>query len=733
MSFNLGDLFLTVKGKQEGLREVTDGIKGVVDQAKDGVGKLDKFANGFKDFAKVTGGALITVGAGLTVYAKQATDFTTDYVSNSKRLSREIGTSVEEASRLTYAFSRLGLSTDDVSTSFGIFSKKITAATKDGAANRAEYQSLQAQIEKTNYEINQTTEEMRKNGDKSGELGIKLRGLQADLAGLQVKAQQTGSSFDKLGIETQDATGKTRPFVEVLFDVADKFKSMPDGAEKTALAMDLFGRSGKDMIKPLNLGAQGIKDLEAQADKLGITLTDKTVAGVAKLIESQKKMKENTDAIKIAVGTLTAPVLAKYNEKLAQLIGKFQELNPQAKTAAASVLAFGGPIATAAGGLLTFLGSYEQSKPAFAGIAQKIPLVGSFFGALGAFLTNPYVLAITAIGIALVFVLDKFGLLKPLIQFTKDAMNELWMVMQDVLKPAFDSIKQSLIELEPYWPALRDALKVIAAVLGGSVVAAILGFVVGVAAIIVALAYITAAVIDFVAFMVKGWSDLWYNVTTGVINAWNFIKQKFQEGVSWIHNKWNELAALPGRISAWMAGVPGAIAGGLSAAVGTINGWIGTFYNSGKALIDGFANGIQSAFGRAKDVVSGGLSAVRRLLPFSDAKEGPLKDLTKSGRSIFPTLARGALMSTGSLYDAVSQGLNGLPSAVLSASVGADVGVTGGGGGGGLGSILQPGGGNVFNVVIEKDADSDYFFRKFGRNLELAEKGMPTEAGSVGG
>jgi hypothetical protein len=47
----------------------------------------------------------------------------------------------------------------------------------------------------------------------------------------------------KLGTSFLDAAGHVKPMSEILPGVADKFKSMPDGAEKTALAVQLFGRA----------------------------------------------------------------------------------------------------------------------------------------------------------------------------------------------------------------------------------------------------------------------------------------------------------------------------------------------------------------------------------------------------------------------------------------------------------------------------------------------------------
>jgi len=84
------------------------------------------------------------------------------------------------------------------------------------------------------------------------------------------------SAFDSLGVSYTNADGSLRESTDVMLDVADKFSTMKDGAEKSALAMDIFGRSGEDMVPFLNQGAAGINELTAQADRLGVTLDGPT-------------------------------------------------------------------------------------------------------------------------------------------------------------------------------------------------------------------------------------------------------------------------------------------------------------------------------------------------------------------------------------------------------------------------------------------------------------------------
>lgn len=84
---------------------------------------------------------------------------------------------------------------------------------------------------------------------------------------------QAGMAFDRLGIAYTNTDGSLRDSTDVMLDVAGKFSTMKDGAEKSALAMDIFGKSGAEIIPFLNQGREGISALTDQADRLGVTLS----------------------------------------------------------------------------------------------------------------------------------------------------------------------------------------------------------------------------------------------------------------------------------------------------------------------------------------------------------------------------------------------------------------------------------------------------------------------------
>jgi hypothetical protein len=106
---------------------------------------------------------------------------------------------------------------------------------------------------------------------------------QEELTSSLVRLSRTASDADKgiktaaeafaaLDIKVQAADGTLKASDQLLAEVAERFARMEDGARKTALATELFGKSGAKLIPLLNSGAIGIAKMTQEARDLGIVI-----------------------------------------------------------------------------------------------------------------------------------------------------------------------------------------------------------------------------------------------------------------------------------------------------------------------------------------------------------------------------------------------------------------------------------------------------------------------------
>jgi hypothetical protein len=155
----------------------------------------------------------------------------------------------------------------------------------------------------------------------ASELTVGLQRLARGMEQAEKGSGPAAAALKTLGINAVDSSGHLRPMNDVLLDVAAKFAGMEDGAGKTALAMDLFGRSGANLIPLLNQGAGGIAALKAQADQLGVTMGGRDVAAANEYVDTMKEFHQVMGALGRELGLVVMPVLidiAKWAEKVAE-------------------------------------------------------------------------------------------------------------------------------------------------------------------------------------------------------------------------------------------------------------------------------------------------------------------------------------------------------------------------------------------------------------------------------
>lgn len=109
-------------------------------------------------------------------------------------------------------------------------------------------------------------------------------------------------AFRRLGVATRDSSGKLRSADQVLFDLTERFKDMPDGPEKVALAMRLFGRSGTELIPMLNKGKEALVEYGVEAREFGVILGEEDFAAAKQFKMASLDLDEALHGLKTTIG-----------------------------------------------------------------------------------------------------------------------------------------------------------------------------------------------------------------------------------------------------------------------------------------------------------------------------------------------------------------------------------------------------------------------------------------------
>lgn len=225
----------------------------------------------------------------------------------------------------------------DASGKFAAFGRSLKGLAVAGAAFAGVSASISGVAGSLKSTIN-AADEMSKAAAK---IGIPIEELSrlkyaADLSGVSFEGLQTGvkrlsnamsdalakptsmagQAFDQLGVSVKNADGTMKSSSEVLGEMADAFKAMPDGAQKTALAMDLMGRSGADMIPLLNGGSGALNKLLGEASQFGQVFTAEMGVQAEAFNDNMSRLSGAFGAVSANVAQVLLPHLAKFTDWL---------------------------------------------------------------------------------------------------------------------------------------------------------------------------------------------------------------------------------------------------------------------------------------------------------------------------------------------------------------------------------------------------------------------------------
>jgi len=189
--------------------------------------------------------------------------------------------------------------------------------------------------------------------------------------GMSDAAQNTGEAikgYQALGISVKDSAGNLKNSDVVMSEVADKFASMEDGANKTALAVAIFGKSGAAMIPMLNSGSKGIKEMTDEADKLGLVIGDKAGKASERFNDNLTRLGAVGEGFSNKVTAAMLPVLEKMSRSLfetAASAGGLDKAVLVAETAIKSMM-------TAGAGMVGVFKTLGESLGGFAATAAAV-------------------------------------------------------------------------------------------------------------------------------------------------------------------------------------------------------------------------------------------------------------------------------------------------------------------------------------------------------------------------
>ena len=485
-------------------------------------------------------------------------------------------------------------------------------------------------------------------------LGMLQATMSGSEAGTKYKAflRSATKGGEALGLSFTDANNQLLSMPEIMDLLRGKFGETMDAAEKMEL-QKAFGDA--EAVALIDLMYNKVGDLQdnilGMYDSLGSGVGVATeMASAINETEPERfqRLQQQAHNVTESIGNSLLPTindLMQTGGNLLTKVGTWIENNQElVRVIMLVVLAIGGfltvagtviAVVSAVGLIVTkTIAGFKLLKAGFLLAKGALaPLISSVWSFTAALLANP----VTWIVIGIVALIAALVLLYNKCEWFRNGVNAILNFFKEKLGAALEVVQNIFGAIGNVVGSVMDAAKATVSEKLGNMKDAYEahgGGIQGAAA---------AAVEGVKGIYTAGFTFL-DNLTGGKLTA---IKDKFVSGVTNIANGVREK----------FEGVKTAFSNGITNIKDTVTGAVTWFFESGKKVVSTFANGIRSAFTGAVDAVKGGLQRIRNMLPFSDAKEGPLSTLTLSGQRTLTTYAHGLELAQEAPAEAAETGL----------------------------------------------------------------------------
>lgn len=243
---------------------------------------------------------------------------------------------------------------------------------------------------------------------------------------MQTATKGTGDAakaFKELGIEVVDSNGELRDNEDVFYEALEALGQIENETQRDAYAMNIFGKSARDLNPLIEAGSERMKELAAQAHEYGYVMDEEALEANGKFKDSLDTLSTSQEALKRTIGTFFAPVLNDIATGLLNIVNAVQEFTEKNE-----------PLIPLITGLITALGALAAGL----GIASLIGTVSKAFAALNAIMAaNPIILVVGLIA----------GLVAALITAYKTndefraEVQEAWQTLKDFVSAGIEKIK----------------------------------------------------------------------------------------------------------------------------------------------------------------------------------------------------------------------------------------------------------------------------------------------------
>ena len=130
-------------------------------------------------------------------------------------------------------------------------------------------------------------------------------------------------AYEELGISVTDANGELRNSQDVFWEIIDALGQIENPTKRDSIAMQLLGKSARDLNPLINVGSEGMAAFAEEAHNAGAVMSSDVLAGFGAFNDELMRMKSGVGAAKNALGGVLLPILNELSGDGVSLLNTF--------------------------------------------------------------------------------------------------------------------------------------------------------------------------------------------------------------------------------------------------------------------------------------------------------------------------------------------------------------------------------------------------------------------------
>lgn len=161
---------------------------------------------------------------------------------------------------------------------------------------------------------------LSQSGASIDSMGVSMKTLNSALL---ESSDDTKKALSKLHLSTTELKHMSQE--DAFKKVVEAFQKLPAGAQKSALAVQLFGRNGQELLPLLNSSTESIDELRKKANELGLVMSDEDVNASVAFGDALDTLKRTFTSFKYRFGAQILPALTSGMGKITDYAGKLRK------------------------------------------------------------------------------------------------------------------------------------------------------------------------------------------------------------------------------------------------------------------------------------------------------------------------------------------------------------------------------------------------------------------------